>query len=220
MEEDHETIIIQVNSTDWDQQAVSDFEHLQVTNLTSVECGIVKEEVSRIVKEEDSHINEVVAVETYPIEPDQVQEKMDMVKLSSDMNKKNLMPVLKYDCPYCGVHPKTKNALNIHIRTHTGEKPFKCEICGNAFKAKTELDRHIKLHYQKKEYFCGTCGAEFVSQYSCTKHMMNIHKIKANDINMFRLKEEVTEKGEDVLFIKVIKNGEAYRRRFKFIKEV
>lgn len=57
--------------------------------------------------------------------------------------------LFKHRCRYCGKVFSSDSALQIHIRSHTGERPFKCNICGNRFTTKGNLKVHFQRHAQR-----------------------------------------------------------------------
>ncbi|XP_069034760.1 GDNF-inducible zinc finger protein 1 isoform X1 [Lepisosteus oculatus] len=55
-------------------------------------------------------------------------------------------------CPFCHKTISSKGGLTVHIRIHTGEKPYKCTDCAASFAQKSSFNTHVrKIHLCAKE---------------------------------------------------------------------
>ncbi|XP_032538642.1 GDNF-inducible zinc finger protein 1-like isoform X1 [Chiroxiphia lanceolata] len=55
-------------------------------------------------------------------------------------------------CPYCDKVVGSKCGLSVHVRTHTGDRPYKCERCPASFAHRSAYTTHVrKIHESGQE---------------------------------------------------------------------
>ena len=90
-----------------------------------------------------------------------------------------------FKCGYegCGKTYITKQSLQRHLISHTGDSEFRCYTgdCTGAIRYwdKQTLNRHIyKKHTMEKPFECDICNRRFVSLHNLSIHRRNMHSIK------------------------------------------
>ncbi|XP_077978734.1 uncharacterized protein LOC144434153 [Glandiceps talaboti] len=71
------------------------------------------------------------------------------------------------ECDYAGIQ---KSDLVVHMRKHSGQKPFKCELCPYETTRKSLLTQHKRQHTGEKPYKCTLCNFSTATYNNLMRH--------------------------------------------------
>ena len=67
----------------------------------------------------------------------------------------------QFACDECDSVLTTAYSLQIHKRTHTGERPYVCHVCDYRSVCLSMLKRHVLTHSAEKPFGCDQCSKSF-----------------------------------------------------------
>ena len=96
----------------------------------------------------------------------------------------SMKPRKKSECPVCGILLSPKTNVNVHLRTHSGVRPYECVLCLNRFRQKAHLMKHFRCTHNQKQppHICLFCNLETVTSNDLYRHITDAHQKETDDL--------------------------------------
>lgn len=88
----------------------------------------------------------------------------------SNTYPKSAKKIVFHQCHYCTYTTTRSDSLKVHVRRHTGEKPYQCDICLKFFSDNSNFRVHYRCHTGERPYSCMHCEKSFTQKVGLQKH--------------------------------------------------
>lgn len=78
-------------------------------------------------------------------------------------------------CAICNYQAQNRSKLELHMRTHSGERPYPCHLCNYSATSKWNLNSHLRTHSQETKFKCDHCDFKAKHKGSLTYHLSSKH---------------------------------------------
>ncbi|XP_060517303.1 zinc finger protein ZFP2-like [Cylas formicarius] len=76
-----------------------------------------------------------------------------------------------YKCTSCPKQFTHSGNFKIHMRMHTGERPFKCPVCDRGCRQAQDLEKHMRTHTGERPHKCPICPKAFSTSSNLIAHI-------------------------------------------------
>ena len=106
----------------------------------------------------------------------QVTSKSSDINYSSNLSTDELdIEKALHKCSFCNKVFAYESQVRLHMRVHTGEKPYSCQYCGKTFAQRIELLKHTRTHTGEKPFKCNFCEYRSAQLCNVKTHMKAKH---------------------------------------------